>query len=63
MHSSVHVGEASVGCYWTTEDRTMTPEVSKLVETFIAVNWHAHTFTHSQRVLAFPTGRHPQQDL
>ena len=32
-----HVGKASMGHSWTMEDRTMTLEVSKLVETFIAV--------------------------
>ena len=31
-----HIGKASVDCSWTTEDRTMTLEVSKLVEIFIA---------------------------
>ena len=31
-----HVGKASVGCSWTMEDKSMTPKVSKLVETFIA---------------------------
>ena len=32
-----HVAEASVGWYWTMEDGKMTLEVSKLVETFMAV--------------------------
>ena len=30
------IGEASMGHSWTTEDKTMTPKVSTLVETFIA---------------------------
>ena len=32
-----HVGEASMGCSWTMEDKSMTTKVSKLVETFIAM--------------------------
>ena len=30
------VAEASVGCSWTMEDQSITPKVSKLVETFLA---------------------------
>ena len=32
-----HVDEASIGHTWTTEDKNMTPQVSKLVEMFLAV--------------------------
>ena len=37
MCSMQCVAEASVGWYWTAEDGTMTPEVSNLVETFMAM--------------------------
>ena len=32
-----HIAEASVGWFWTTEGRTMTPEVSNLVEMFMTM--------------------------
>ena len=59
MHVLFSIAKASVGQYWATEDGTMTLEVSKLVETFMATTGMHISFTHSQRVLAFPTRRHP----
>ena len=59
-----YIGEASVGHYWTTEDdRAMTPEVSKLVETFMAVTGMHILCMHGQRVWPSLQEDTSQQDL
>ena len=58
-----HVGKASEGCYWTSEDRTMTPEVSKLVETFMAVTGTCIPSRVVRECWPSPWEDTPQQDL
>ena len=57
------VAEASVGRFWVMEGDTMVPQVSNLVETFLA-STGTHISPHIiKECLPLPQGETPQQDL
>ena len=58
-----HIGEASVGRYWTTEDGTMTPKVSKLVEAFMAMTGMCVSLRIVRECWPSPREDSPQLDL
>ena len=58
-----HIAEASVGRYWTTEDGTMTLEVSNLVKMFMAMTGTCVSLHIVRECWPSPQEDTPQQDL